>query len=103
MIIKKFEAFSNGPVGPENQHTQADGDLQRSPRTSFFNSSSDNSSVVKLSDLEIGDVILFRGSKFRIDEIGETSVKAIGIDNGKPRLINQGQLSQYGIFLVKTN
>jgi hypothetical protein len=102
MIIKKFEAFSGSPEGGETQHQQTDSDLPRDPQISVRGiDTGENSSVLHIKDLEVDDVILFRGTKYKVIEDSEFAIKAKNVRIDKTILINQKQLSQYGIFVIK--
>ena len=47
-------------------------------------------------NLEVGDDIYYRGSKYVVSEIGETSFKAKSVKTGKESLINWSQFKEGG-------
>jgi hypothetical protein len=101
MIIKKFEAFSNQPVTGELQHQQVDSDLPRSPQVSFNEIDDDDDSLLNMSDLENGDIIIFQGSRYQVIDKGDFAVKVKSLSTNKETFLNKRQISQYGISLVK--
>ena len=57
--------------------------------------------VSKLTDVKVGDVIIYQGSKCKVLEVDEFVIKVTSLKTNKEFLINQGQLDENGIKLVE--
>lgn len=58
-------------------------------------------SVSTLTDVKVGDIIIYQGSKCEVIEVDEFAIKVKSLHTDKDFLINQGQLDQYGIKIVE--
>lgn len=53
-----------------------------------------------LSNLKKDNIVLYQGSRYKVDSVDSTIAKMTSIQTGKSITINQGQIDQFGVKII---